>query len=314
VRKSLSSNKFGISSEFKTMISFKRFLNKIKLISFKPFPMESHQCKTDILEYSPSPIKLRDALIPIFFYPSLITHDQMKLSLDSVPFKEWLENLQKQPNLQLNSLTFQCVDMFGPRVGFIKFKADVVKLVTIEKEVEGKKESSIEKKPIPNIVFMRGGSVAILVILKSKQTGKEYTILTKQARFPAGIDMFAEIPAGMLDGNGDFKGVAAKEMEEETGLHIKSEHLIDLTEFAWKGKAKGLYLSPGGCDEFIRIFAYEKEVDEKFIDDLKGKLTGEEGSDEVIVLEIVELENLWKVSPDAKGLTALMLYGKYKNK
>ena len=261
-------------------------------------------------EYS-TPLSIRDSKVPIY-YPDLIPLDQLKLSLESVPFTDWLNNLSKQSSLHVRSLTFQSVDMFGPRVGFIKFKADVVKVVSVDKEVDGKKVTTTEEKPIPNIVFMRGGSVAILVILKSKSTGKEYTILTKQARFPAGIDMFAEIPAGMLDGNGDFKGVAAKEMEEETGLHIKAGDLIDLTEFAWKGKAKGMYLSPGGCDEFIRIMAYEKEVEEPFIEALKGKLTGEAGSDEVIVLEIVELANLWKVSPDAKGLSALQLYQQYK--
>lgn len=273
------------------------------------------EAKSDFIEYPHSKLTILNREVPLLYPPQLIKEDQVKLSIDSIPFKEWLENINKQQNLIVSSLTLQNVDMFGPRVGFIKFKADVVKVVVTEKkDNEGKVSQVKENKPIPNIVFMRGGSVAILVVLKSKETGKQYTILTKQARFPAGIDMFAEIPAGMLDGNGDFKGVAAKEMEEETGLHIKSDQLIDLTEFAFQGKSKGVYLSPGGCDEFIRIFAYEKEVDEKFIQDLKGKLTGEEGTDEVIVLEIVEFEQLWKFSPDAKGLIALMLYQKYKEK
>ena len=291
------------------MFLLKKFYN-IKIFS-KFCNMEA---QSEFVEYTQNKFEVHSKPVTLLYPHKIITQDQVKLSLDSVPFKEWLENLQKQPNLLLNSITFQCVDMFGPRVGFIKFKADVMKVVVKEeKAADGSVHQVKENKPIPNIVFMRGGSVAILVVLKSKETGKQYSILTKQARFPAGIDMFAEIPAGMLDGNGDFKGVAAKEMEEETGLHIKSDQLIDLTEFAFQGKSKGVYLSPGGCDEFIRIFAYEKEVEEKFIQDLKGKLTGEEGSDEVIVLEIVELENLWKVSPDAKALIALMLYQKFKS-
>ena len=40
--------------------------------------------------------------------------------------------------------------MFGPRVGFIKFKADIVN-----------EEGSF----LPGIVFMRGGAVTMLVIL-----------------------------------------------------------------------------------------------------------------------------------------------------
>lgn len=297
------------------MLLFRKFLkyNLNKNLTSKFF--HQMELKSEFVEYPHNKLQILNKAVSIFYPANLITEEQIKLSIESIPFKDWLANLQNQTNLIVNSLTFQSVDMFGPRVGFIKFKADVLKVVIKEeKAADGRVTQIKENKPIPNIVFMRGGSVAILVILRSKETGKEYTILTKQARFPAGIDMFGEIPAGMLDGNGDFKGVAAKEMEEETGLHIKSDHLIDLTEFAYHGKSKGVYLSPGGCDEFIRIFAYEKEVEEKFIQDLKGKLTGEEDSDEVIMLEIVELENLWRVSPDAKGLIALMLYNKYKTK
>lgn len=270
------------------------FLNvKFKIQSFQT-PMECQPQK----QY-PFDFKYKNAPVKVYYY-SEISEEQVKLSLDSVPFKEWLENLEKQPNINLSSLTIQNVDMFGPRIGFIKFKGEVTKSI-----------SANEKKPIPNIVFMRGGSVAILVVLKEKATQKKYTLLTKQARFPIGVDMFAEVPAGMLDGNGDFKGVAAKEMEEETGLHIKQNELIDLTEFAFQGKSKGLFLSPGGCDEFIRIFAYEKEVEQEFIKSLKGKLTGEHGSDEVIILDICELDELWRKTPDAKTLSALFLYQKY---
>lgn len=36
-----------------------------------------------------------------------------------------------------------------------------------------------------------------------------------------------------LDGSGNFSGVAAKEMEEETGIMIGEDDLIDLTELAY---------------------------------------------------------------------------------
>jgi hypothetical protein len=59
---------------------------------------------------------------------------------------------------------------------------------------------------VPGIVFMRGGAVGILVILECE--GKEYTILTYQARVPVGSSNVPEVPAGMLDTEGNFKGVA----------------------------------------------------------------------------------------------------------
>ena len=118
-------------------------------------------------------------------------------------FKDWRANVDKE--FDVKSILIQSVDMFGPeKVGFIKFKAQV---------------SDKDGATIPSIVFMRGASVAILFVLRPKEDSSVlYTILTVQARFAIGKHSFAEIPAGMTDDNGDFVGVAAKEVKEETGI------------------------------------------------------------------------------------------------
>ena len=41
-----------------------------------------------------------------------------------------------------------------------------------------------------------------------------------QPRVPTGRYSFVELPAGMLDQSGDFAGVAAKELKEETGIEV----------------------------------------------------------------------------------------------
>lgn len=164
----------------------------------------------------PTPILFKSQPIPVT-YQSYIEESAVKLALSGVPFQEWLKQLETQQNLNLKSILIQNIDMFGPRVGFLKFKGEVTKTVSTEQvDLNGVKTFLREEKQIPNIVFMRGGSVAILVVLITPKN-KRYSLLTRQARFPIGFDNFPEIPAGMLDGNGDFKGVAAKEMEEETG-------------------------------------------------------------------------------------------------
>lgn len=94
----------------------------------------------------------------------------------------------------------QGLDMFGERVGFIKFKARAL----VDIGGSGGDDGVIE---VPGIVFMRGGAVGVLVILECE--GVEYTIMTCQARVPVGDHNLPEIPAGMLDGSGNFKGVAA---------------------------------------------------------------------------------------------------------
>jgi hypothetical protein len=126
----------------------------------------------------------------------------LQLVLDAQVFKDWVEAVDKDDILFINGVEVQSIDMFGPRVGFIKFKADAV--INI-----GGEEGAVM---VPGIVFMRGGAVGILVILECD--GREYTILTYQARVPVGCHNLPEVPAGMLDGSGNFKGVAADEIAE----------------------------------------------------------------------------------------------------
>lgn len=73
----------------------------------------------------------------------------------------------------------------------------------------------------------------------------------------------------MLDGDGHFAGVAAKEMEEETGIQITEDQLIDLTQLAYGDQYRGIYPSPGGCDEFIRLFAFKKAVAREELQDIE---------------------------------------------
>ena len=187
--------------------------------------------------------------------------------------------------------------MFGPvKVGFLKFNACV--------EQKGSKLS------LPGIVFMRGGSVGIIVVIECKETGQKYTLLTKQARVPIGQELL-EIPAGMLDGSGDFGGVAVKELREETGISISTKHLVNLSDGVCSvdpGKPKGIYLSPGGCDEFMTLYSYTTKMSLKEINGLKGKLTGEIHEGESIKLVVKRLDELPKIVPDAKSLAAYMLY------
>ena len=106
--------------------------------------------------------------------------------------------------------------------------------------------------------------------------------MTLQPRIPVASLAFPEIPAGMLDGSGNFSGTAAREIYEETGalgippdyqkggrkredeyvrgkgsmnevnmlclgLSIEEHELVDLTEKAYGNQWQGVYPSAGGC-------------------------------------------------------------------
>jgi ADP-sugar diphosphatase len=227
------------------------------------------------------------------------------------PFTDWMEQINRienpdlaKPELIVDKVHIQHIDMFGPRIGFLKFQVAARKW----------NEKMNEVAFVPGIVFMRGGAVGILCILIEAETGKEYALITLQPRIPVGYADFAEIPAGMLDGEPNhqrFAGKAAKEMNEETLLEIKDTELYDLTQLAYSSKYKGMYPSAGGCDEFLKLYLYRRYISREVLDLLK-MAHGGEGASEVIKLKVVPLENLWREAPDAKALSALYLYTKFQ--
>ncbi|KAE8354835.1 hypothetical protein BDV28DRAFT_155909 [Aspergillus coremiiformis] len=237
-------------------------------------------------------------------------------------FQIWLSTLryslkrQQHPSHEfhkdpyvLRKIVIQAVDFFkGGRLGFIKLKAEV---------------SNKNGESLPGSVFLRGGSVGILLLLQpddvhSSMEDEKRAILTIQPRIPAGSLAFAEIPAGMLDDNGSFAGSAAKEIQEETGLTIPQDELIDMTSLALQSIAgtedvdtlqKAVYPSPGGSDEFIPLFLCQKRIPRKDIEHLQGRLTGLRQDGEKITLKVVPLKNLWKEGlRDGKTLASWALY------
>lgn len=126
----------------------------------------------------------------------------------------------------------------------------------------------------------------------------------------------------MLDGGGTFAGGAAKEIQEETGLTIPENELIDLTALTHDSRQKAtgydsseeklqkaVYPSPGGSDEFVPLFMCQKRMPRDHIHEMQGRLTGLRNEGEKITLKIVPLEDVWKEGlRDGKALAALALY------
>lgn len=120
----------------------------------------------------------------------------------------------------------------------------------------------------------------------------------------------------MIDDSGTFTGAAAKEIQEETGLEIPEEDLIDMTALAalppsldGENLQKGVYPSPGACDEFIPIFLNQRRVPREQLKEWQGKLTGLRDEGEKITLKVVPLKDLWKEGArDGKTLAAWALY------
>jgi ADP-sugar diphosphatase len=166
----------------------------------------------------------------------------------------------------LREIKIQAIDRFGKRLGFVKLVATI---------------TNSEGDFLPGSVFLRGPSVGMMVLLQPDDLpagsyDEKHVLLTVQPRVPAGNLQFVELPAGMVDDGGSFQGTAAKELEEECGLNISVNELINLSELAIpKGESpRAMFPSAGGCDEYVPIFLYEKRIPREQLQEWTGKLTG----------------------------------------
>ncbi|MFQ6662462.1 hypothetical protein Gotur_030302 [Gossypium turneri] len=227
-----------------------------------------------------------------------LSDSEFRAAIESSLFRQWLKNLECENGILANGymtltqVLIQGVDMFGKRIGFLKFKADIIDKRT------GKK--------VPGIVFARGPAVTVLILLESE--GTTYAVLTEQVRVPTGR-VVLELPAGMLDDDkGDFVGTAVREVEEEIGIRLKLEDMVDLTAFLDPSTGFKVFPSPGGCDEELGLFLYRGRVDKNIITQLEGKETGCVKHGELIKVRVVPYEKLWHTTPDAKALMAIAIY------
>lgn len=260
--------------------------------------------------------------------PIKITHPPNvkidKKSLENwTAFKNWKATLEENIALQetkkdhafhndpymLHSIEIMSVYWYGTRIFFMKVKPTI-------KGTNPHPETGIVKD-LPAVTFLRGGSVAMLMILRPKDNRDEkMVVMTEQPRVSAGSLAFWEIPAGMLDDEHNFEFAAAREIEEETGFEIPKSELIDMTELALRNSKvpeenlkHAMYLSPGGCDEYTALLLWEKELDRPEIEDLKSRMTGWRKNGETVALRLVNYEALWREGArDAKTLAAWALY------
>jgi ADP-sugar diphosphatase len=246
-------------------------------------------------------IQIHGRAVPVSAVPQTPPLD-LEAAIESAPFVRWVAGLDRR--IEVQSVRFQSLDWFGKRVGFVKFEA----------------QCTYETKPCPGIVFARGAAVSVLpVLINAQNSAQKFVLCCRQARVPVGR-ILLELPAGMMDDQRRFAGVAAKEMQEETGIEIQESELMDLTALAYGAGALAasdlasasacIVPSGGGCDETIRLFLWVKTMEQAKIEELQFKLTGNTKEGEAIRLELVPLDELWRQCTDVKALCSLLLMEK----
>ncbi len=222
-----------------------------------------------------------------------VTGDDHDVAVRSGLFRQWLARVDEK---EFNIVSMEVRSVCYTRRNDIRHAIFILLTVNMKDE---------EGRDVSRTIFLRGPAVGMLIVLRCE--GKEYTVLTSQSRIAIGLRT-PEIAAGMLDGSGDFVGAAAREIEEEVGMKISAEKLVDLTEWASEGRWPGVFPSAGACDEFLRLFSFEGEISREKLDELQGRLAGLSEEHEYITVSVIPLEDLPRSTPDMKALSAYCLY------
>jgi ADP-sugar diphosphatase len=167
-------------------------------------------------------------------------HPHIEKSLPNIvkspKFRKWIDNFDTS-TIGLTEITITDVDFFGPKLGFIKFTGNAV-------------DKQTNKKLASNIAFVRGGSIAVLIVVTIDEDPlNKKIILCRQLRFPVG-GYLTEACAGMLD-DGEVMGAVFNELKEEAGIIVKEHELQSFGQMIPSG---------GGCDEEISLFVCNKTM------------------------------------------------------
>lgn len=235
---------------------------------------------------------------------------EIEKSLDALTaapkFVNWLQTILNAGELVVPTVTVTDINWFSA-------KPDPVKLGFVKCILTDAADAITGKRVMSNIVFIRGNSVAVLIVVKVLNTivaqditpvqCKKYVLLCEQMRAPMGKKV-KEICAGMTDSEGNIMSVALKEVQEETGIQIK--HIEELVPLGT------IMPSPGACDELIYLYAFETVMSSNEFEEKQQKLYGNAEEHEEIQLQFVEIneyENtVLEETGDVKGECAFRRY------
>ena len=199
-------------------------------------------------------------------------------------------NLWKN-NLEANGLDIHRIDeLYSRRNG----KGEVLfsLLYTDATTPEGNK--------IPPICFLKGEVVCVLICFIDSVTKQKSLLLVQQRRICDG-SMTYEHPAGMLDSESDAAAVAAREVEEETGIKVEISQLIKLNE-------KPYYPSTGTSDEAMYLFYCELELTTEQIGSYHNKSMGLLSDHEFINTYVIPFEEGHKLITNVNGILLNFMY------
>jgi hypothetical protein len=185
--------------------------------------------------------------------------------------------------------------------------AKIYEAVTDITSIECSVDAKIDGKLAPGTLFVRGDAAAVMVVLHVDGADKRsYTLLVQQEGVPDSLAAIGEMPAGIIDEDGNFKGALAKDILEKAGMEIKLSDLVDVTEAIYKDGTPNMFPSCG-AKNFDKVFVLQERTT---VEDLKKLETSlGEQSEGGLKLYLEPLENE-ETTPDNPAHPAVGLYEK----
>jgi hypothetical protein len=210
-------------------------------------------------------------------------------------FIEGLKNFAPVPGKPLAELHYRA--WFGKNLGMALVVANVA-------------HPSNPKKTLPGISFIRGDSVAILVILNVAPRDKTHgglmkkLLLKQEARVPVGLVNCIETVAGMREGETPALHTASAELFQEIGFEVDPADIMPL-------RSEPILMSQGGSDERMWLYCVEKNMTDDEYDELmaKNRVTtyGVPEEHEYITAVVIDFDD-WKKINDSKLAICMAYY------
>jgi len=249
-------------------------------------------------------IEINGLLIPVLYPTNSNGREHVTFILQEPKVQAYFATIS--PDIVIKKITIMSDYMFGKRLGFLFMDLDCYD------RASGKK--------LAGAVFLRGDSVACLVLIKNKKTGGLYFAKVKQPRVPKGKWIY-EIPAGMFEkknGVGKMAGQMAIELREELGIEVESTGIKTddpSCQFKYMEELGKFDPSPGATVESITTYWYMVEMTTDEIASLHGRIIANEESNSTEIIKVeLDVFSLRKIieTEDAKAMCAtLQLMNKY---
>ncbi|MBD3244061.1 MAG: NUDIX domain-containing protein [Chitinivibrionales bacterium] len=153
----------------------------------------------------------------------------------------------------------------------------------------------------PSVVVLRGHAVVVVPVLRNRDTGEERFLAILQPRIGNGQTNL-EFPAGMLDRQvDDPRGVAARELHEETGLAIAAQRLRLLHPHP-------LHTSVGLLDEGIYFYGCSAELSDHEYRSYDNRRSGSASENEQITTVLRTAAEIRQQAQSVQTILGVMLF------